>query len=101
MGKFFKKDMEVNKIKPILFRSLNETGRAMALISKDSERTFATYLGAAVDLSVEDIYQDIFIGYDYFYVEGYLVQDKAMFEKALRLADKAELKICVDGGMIM
>jgi len=96
MGKFFKKDMQVNKIKPILFRSMNETGRAMALISKDSERTFATYLGAAVDLSTEDISQDIFKGYDYFYIEGYLVQDKLMFEKALRLASLAGLKICLD-----
>ena len=26
MGKFFKKDMEVNNIKPILFRTMNETG---------------------------------------------------------------------------
>lgn len=96
MGRFFKKDMEVNNIKPILFRSMNETGRAMALISKDSERTFATYLGAAIDLSVEDISLDIFKGYDYFYIEGYLVQDMAMFDKALRLAAKAGLKICLD-----
>ncbi len=96
MGKFFKKDMEVNKIKPILFRSMNETGRAMALISKDSERTFATYLGAAVDLTMEDISHGIFKGYDCFYVEGYLVQDKEMFEKALRLASNAGLKICLD-----
>ena len=96
MGTFFKKDMKVNKIKPILFRSLNETGRAMALISKDSERTFATYLGAAVDLSADDITRDIFEGYDYFYVEGYLVQNKKMFEKAMRLASKAGLKICLD-----
>lgn len=96
MGRFFKKDMQVNSIDPILFRSLNETGRAMALISKDSERTFATYLGAAIDLTVEDISLDIFKGYDYFYVEGYLVQDKVMFEKALRLAAKTGLKICLD-----
>jgi len=96
MGKFFKKDMQVNKIKPILFPSMNETGRAMALISKDSERTFATYLGAAVNLSADDITHDIFEGYDYFYIEGYLVQDKEMFEKALRLAANAGLKICLD-----
>jgi len=96
MGRFFKKDMQVNKIEPILFRSINETGRAMALISKDSERTFATYLGAAVDLSVEDIALNIYQGYDYFYIEGYLVQDRVMFEKALRLAAKAGLKICLD-----
>jgi sugar/nucleoside kinase (ribokinase family) len=96
MGRFFKKDLQVNKIKPILFRTMNETGRAMALISKDSERTFATYLGAAVDLSADDITHDIFEGYEYFYVEGYLVQDPEMFEKALRLASKAGLKICLD-----
>jgi len=96
MGVFFKKDLQVNKINPILFRSMNETGRAMALISKDTERTFATYLGAAVDLSAEDISHDIYTGYDYFYVEGYLVQDKEMFEKALRLAATAGLTICLD-----
>lgn len=96
MGKFFKKDMEVNKINPILFRTMNETGRAMALISSDSERTFATYLGAAVDLSPEDISHDIFEGYDYFYVEGYLVQHQEMFEKALRLAANANMKVCMD-----
>jgi len=96
MGKFFKKDMQVNKITPILFRTMNETGRAMALISKDSERTFATYLGAAIDLSADDIAQDLFKGYDYFYIEGYLIQDRVMFEKALRLADKAGLTICLD-----
>ncbi len=96
MGKFFKKDMQVNKIKPILFPSMIETGRAMALISKDSERTFATYLGAAVDLSSEDISAGVFKDYDYFYIEGYLVQDKELFDKALRLASHAGLKICLD-----
>jgi sugar/nucleoside kinase (ribokinase family) len=96
MGKFFKKDLMVNKITPLLFRSMKETGRAMTLISKDSERTFATYLGAAVDLTEEDISHEIFKDYDYFYIEGYLVQDKLMFEKALRLASRAGLKICMD-----
>jgi sugar/nucleoside kinase (ribokinase family) len=96
MGRFFKKDMEVNKITPILFRTMNETGRAMALITADSERTFATYLGAAIDLSVEDITHDLFEGYDYLYIEGYLVQNKEMFEKALRLASKEGLNICLD-----
>jgi len=96
MGKFFKKDMQVNNIKPILFRTLHETGRAMALISQDSERTFATYLGAAIDLSEEDITHDIFEGYDYFYIEGYLVQNRKMIEKALRLASTAGLKVSLD-----
>ncbi len=96
MGRFFKKDMQVNQINPILFRTMHETGRAMALISSDTERTFATYLGASVDLSVDDITHDIFDGYDYFYVEGYLVQNREMIEKAMRLASAANLKVCLD-----
>jgi sugar/nucleoside kinase (ribokinase family) len=96
MGKFFKKDMQVNGISPLLFRTMNETGRAMALITSDSERTFATYLGAAVDLSSEDITHDIFEGYDYFYLEGYLVQNREMISKALRLASSAGMRIYLD-----
>ncbi len=96
LGNFFRKDMKNNKINPILFKSINETGRALALISTDSERTFATYLGAAVELSVEDLASNIFEGYNYLYVEGYLVQDHDLLEKALRLAKKNKLKICID-----
>jgi len=96
MGQFFKKDMQVNNITPILFRTMNESGRAMALVSTDSERTFATYLGAAVELSVDDVTHDIFEGYDYFYIEGYLVQNREMIEKAMRLASQANLKVCID-----
>lgn len=96
MGMFFKKDMQVNQIKPILFKTLHETGRAMALISTDTERTFATYLGAAIDLSSEDITHDVFDGYDYLYIEGYLVQNRRMITKALRLASGMGLKIYLD-----
>lgn len=96
LGNFFRKDMKNNKINPILFKSINETGRALALISTDSERTFATYLGAAVELSTEDLDSQTFDGYNYLYVEGYLVQDHDLLEKALRLAKKNNLKICID-----
>jgi sugar/nucleoside kinase (ribokinase family) len=96
MGHFFKRDMEVNNITPILFNSLNDTGRAVALVSKDSERTFATYLGAAVELSDADLSSDIFQDFDYFYVEGYLISNQSLIEKSLHLARKNKLKICID-----
>lgn len=96
LGTFFYKDMRNKNIKPILFKSVTETGRAVALISPDSERTFATYLGAAVELSTEDLNSSIFKGYDYLYIEGYLVQDNQLIEKAVRLAKKRGLKVCVD-----
>ncbi|MDF1572116.1 MAG: adenosine kinase [Bacteroidales bacterium] len=96
LGKFFFKDMKSKKISPMLFKSIRETGRAVALISPDSERTFATYLGAAVELSTEDLDSNIFAGYDYLYLEGYLVQDHDLIEKAVRLAKMNGMKVCID-----
>ena len=96
LGNFFYKDMKNKNIDPILFKSVRETGRAMAFVSPDSERTFATYLGAAIELSTEDIDSKIFAGYDYLYMEGYLVQNHPLIEKALRLAKSSGLKVCID-----
>jgi len=96
LGRFFRKDMKVNKINPILFKSIHETGKALAMISPDSERTFATYLGAAVELSPEDLTSEIFKTYDFFYIEGYLIQNHAVFEKAVRLAKANGLQVCLD-----
>jgi len=96
LGKFFKKDMEQGGIDPLLFYDLEETGRSIALISPDSERTFATYLGAAVDLQAEDVVSDLFEGYGYFHVEGYLVQNPVLLRKALRLAKSHKLTTSID-----
>lgn len=96
MGLFFKRDMQKVGIKTILYNSINETGKVMALISPDSERTFATYLGAAIELNADDITMDVFKPYHYFYVEGYLVQNTDLIEKSLRLAKNAGLTTCID-----
>lgn len=96
LGNFFRKDMKNNRIHPILYKSISETGRAMALISPDTERTFATYLGAAVELSQDDLDSHSFSDYDLLYLEGYLVQDHELIEKAMRLAKKNDMKICLD-----
>ncbi len=96
IGEFFKSDLEESRITPLLFHDLEETGRSIALISTDSERTFATFLGAAVDLHEEDIDSDMYEGYNYFYIEGYLVQNRILFEKALRLAKSHNLTVALD-----
>ncbi len=96
LGEFFKKDLMENKIKPILFHDLEETGRSIALISNDSERTMATYLGAAIDLQEEDITSVIFKGYEFFHIEGYLVQNRELIKKSMRLAKSHGLKVSID-----
>ena len=92
----FRNDMESHKIDPILFISNSESGRAVALISPDSERTFATYLGAAAELNPEQITLELFRGYHIFHMEGYLVQNHDLVRKAFQLAKQENLKISLD-----
>jgi len=95
-GRFFSDDLKKNNIEPKLLKSNTPTGKAMALISPDTERTFATFLGAAVELSVDDLKPDQFEGYDYFHIEGYLVQNHALIERAVKLAREKGLKVSLD-----
>lgn len=72
------------------------TGIATALISPSGQRTFATYLGAAATLAADDLKEAWFDGYSYLYIEGYLVQNHALFLRALEIAKKKNLRVCLN-----
>jgi sugar/nucleoside kinase (ribokinase family) len=95
-GRFFADDMRKNGIRPILFQGKSETGCAIVFISPDSERTFATYLGSAIELSADDLHPDIFAGYDFLHIEGYLVQNRKLIQKAVQLAHENGLMVSLD-----
>jgi len=96
LGNFFKKDLENNKVIPHLKVTNTDSGRAVALISPDSERTFATYLGAAIEFTSEDMHPELFNGYSLVHVEGYLVQNHELIEAALKMAHDIGLKVAID-----
>ncbi len=96
VGDFFKADLMEAKVEPLLKYSDNKSGLAVALVSPDSERTFATYLGAAVEISASDLSLEDFMGYDYFHIEGYLVQNYELIETAVQLAKNAGCKVSID-----
>jgi sugar/nucleoside kinase (ribokinase family) len=62
----------------------------------NAERTFAVYLGAALELVPEDLKPEYFEGYDYFHIEGYLVQNQATIRRAVELAKAAGCIISLD-----
>ena len=95
-GDFFKTDMLENGIKPALFTGTVGTGTAITLMSPDSERTFATYLGSAIELSANHLSPKIFEGYDYFHIEGYLVQNYDLIRTAILLAKQAGCRVSLD-----
>lgn len=95
-GAFFEKDLRDKGIQPRLRYSETPTGRANAFVSKDSERTFGTYLGAALELAPAHLHKDLFSGYDWLYVEGYLVQNHTLIEEAVKMARAEGLNVALD-----
>ena len=95
-GNFFRENLQKNNIEDNLLLSDLPSGVASTFISSDGERTFGTYLGAASTLRAEDLSLDMFKGYAYLYIEGYLVQDHDMILRAIKLAKEAGLQICLD-----
>ncbi len=78
-GEYFRKNLQKNKIEDSLLTSEQlPSGVASTFISPDGERTFGTYLGAAASLKAEELTLDMFKGYAYLFIEGYLVQDHEM-----------------------
>lgn len=97
VGDFYREDLIKNGVKPMLLTSENKmSGCSIVLITPDGERTFATYLGAAMELAPEDIDRAAFQGYDIFHIEGYLVQNHDLIRKAIRLAKEAGCMVSLD-----
>jgi len=95
-GDFFENDMKKAGVKTMLLKRDLMTGTAVALISPDSERTFATHLGAAVALGADDLGDAFFKSFQILYLEGYLIINKSFIEKACKLAKENNMKIALD-----
>ena len=96
IGEFYRADMERNGVKAFLLPSSLMSGCCTVLITPDGERTFCTYLGASSDLSPQDINAEAFSGYEIFHIEGYMLQNHALIEKAICLAKDMGLKVSLD-----
>ncbi len=97
LGHLFKSDQEQYGIRSMLLKGVNPSGRAMVFITApNAERTFAVYLGAALELVPEDLRPEFFEGYDYFHIEGYLVQNQNLVRRAVELAKAAGCTVSLD-----
>ena len=95
-GDYYKSDIYKYGVKSHLHEVDEVSGVASAFISKDGERTFGTYLGAAALLKAEELDKEDFQGYDYFYIEGYLLQSHELIHTAIVMAKEAGAKIILD-----
>ena len=97
LGNLFKSTMEQYGVRTQMLYSSKSSGRCMVFITgANAERTFADYMGATLELGPEDLCIEQFRGYDYFHIEGYLVQNQELISKAARLAKQAGCTISID-----
>ena len=97
LGHLFKSDQERYGVKTTLLKGTCSSGRSMVFVTEaNAERTFAVYLGAALELVPEDLKPEFFEGYDYFHIEGYLVQNQKLIRRAVEMAKEAGCIISID-----
>ena len=96
IGRFFTENSLENGVEPHMLLSKTPSGHCTILVSADSERTLCTYLGAASELLAADLNPEVFQEYDFFHIEGYLVQDHDLIRNALKMAKEAGLMTSID-----
>ncbi len=97
LGSLFRQSQMQNGIKSNLLVGTAASGRAMVFITApNADRTFATYLGAALELEPDDLKPSYFEGYDYLHIEGYLVQNQNLVRRAVEMGKERGMIISLD-----
>ena len=87
LGLLFKSTMEQYGVKARMLYGTKSSGRCMVFITgANAERTFADYMGSALEMSAADLKPEYFEGYDYFHIEGYLVQSQELISTAVQIS---------------
>ena len=99
VGDFFEGDLVALGVKPMIIRDPEQpTGTCLSLISPDGERTMATCLGATGLFNAAEIKPEMLQGYGICHIDGYLLQNHQLIERAMELAHAAGVKISLDLG---
>jgi sugar/nucleoside kinase (ribokinase family) len=96
IGGSFVRDMLNAGVDLHMVHSKNETGRVVALVTPDYERTFATYLGASAEFPVEYVRDFRYSDYHYMHIEGFLVQDHNLVRTVAEKSKEAGLVTAID-----
>jgi len=98
-GDRYIQDTARSGVTPLIGRHMSMTGHAITFITPDSERTFATHLGAALQFSSGDIREEHIKNSKILHIEGYLFEPPGLRDacmKALEIAKRDNVLISVD-----
>lgn len=89
-GYLYEKKTIGSNIKSNIAKTKTLTGNTITFITPDSERTFATHLGAALELTKEDLFEDDIKASKILHVEGYQLEDPNLRKTTLHAMEIAK-----------
>ncbi len=98
-GKTYENETAKTGVTPLVGKYESITGHAITFITPDSERTFATHLGAALNLSKDDVAEEYIKKSKILHFEGYLFEAPHILEaciKAMEIARSNGVLISID-----
>lgn len=98
-GDRYIRDTEMIGVKTQISRHDSLTGHAITFITPDSERTFATHLGAALHFNSSNVSEELIQKSKIVHLEGYLFEPPGLREacmRALEIAKKNEVLVSID-----
>ncbi|MAV39246.1 MAG: adenosine kinase [Puniceicoccaceae bacterium] len=74
----------------------SQNGNCLSLVTPDGERTMRTALGAATELSEEELSDADFKPFDHLHIEGFMIHNPKVLEKSLHLAKSNNCTVSFD-----
>lgn len=97
----YREAMAEDGVETCLLSGSLPSARAVTFITSNTgERTFATYLGAALEFSADELCGNVFRKYDYLHIEGYLMQCPDVVETAVEIAKGRGMIVSFDMGSV-
>ena len=76
--------------------SATATGTVLSVVTPDAQRTMFTSLGAAAELTPDEVTEELFADVDLVHLEGYLAFNAPVFRKVMEICARLKLKVSLD-----
>jgi len=96
MGELFERELRNSHVDPWLMVSPQPTGRALSIVTPDAQRSMFTFLGAAAEMSADEIAKCRFDDAAIVHIEGYLLFKNDLIVSALKRAQADGARISLD-----
>lgn len=96
-GEAFRNNQIHHRVHPLLgISDATQSGKCISLVLPDGERTMLTYLGAALELTTENLTPDNLSDCSAMFIEGYLLNSPHVIEPAMKSARESGTRVALD-----